>query len=175
MYKFSLARKNTVTDGRHILPPGLGITTAINFQPLGKNKAAINGDFVMTQAETQKVIQALRKGGIDIVELPTRCTPRPCPPHRRIPPGLRPQPNAVPSSLNAGLPYARSYSATHHGLGSADFHTDHGRGQASAGPSAASDQAHNLHPPLPAHHDPRCGGHPADRRPGGHRNARVHR
>ncbi|MFF4159755.1 DUF1259 domain-containing protein [Streptomyces sp. NPDC001678] len=32
-------------------------------------KAAINGDFVMTQAETQKVIQALRKGHIDIVEL----------------------------------------------------------------------------------------------------------
>ncbi|MFE7477273.1 DUF1259 domain-containing protein [Streptomyces sp. NPDC057575] len=69
IYKFSLARKNTVTDGWHILPPGLGITIAINFQPLGKNKAAINGDFVMTQAETQKVIQALRKGGIDIVEL----------------------------------------------------------------------------------------------------------
>ncbi|WP_438489943.1 DUF1259 domain-containing protein [Streptomyces sp. S186] len=69
IYKFSLARKNTVTDGRHILPPALGITTAVNFQPLGGDKAAINGDFVMTQAEVQKVIQNLRKGGIDIVEL----------------------------------------------------------------------------------------------------------
>ncbi|MEV6056397.1 DUF1259 domain-containing protein [Streptomyces sp. NPDC052107] len=46
-----------------------GITTGINFQPLGGNKAAINGDFVMTAPEVQKVIQALRKGNIDIVEL----------------------------------------------------------------------------------------------------------
>ncbi|UXY30235.1 DUF1259 domain-containing protein [Streptomyces sp. HUAS TT20] len=69
IYKFSIARANTVTDGTHVLPPALGITTGINFQPLGGNKAAINGDFVMTAPEVQKVIQALRKGGIDIVEL----------------------------------------------------------------------------------------------------------
>ncbi|MFF4790334.1 DUF1259 domain-containing protein [Streptomyces sp. NPDC001276] len=69
IYKFSIARANTVTDGTHVLPPALGITTGINFQPLGGNKAAINGDFVMTAPEVQKVVQALRKGGIDIVEL----------------------------------------------------------------------------------------------------------
>lgn len=69
IYKFSIARRDTVTDGQHILPPALGITTTINFQPLGGNKAAINGDFVMTAGEIQKVIQALRAGGIDIVEL----------------------------------------------------------------------------------------------------------
>ncbi|POX48921.1 hypothetical protein C3488_18825 [Streptomyces sp. Ru72] len=69
IYKFSIPRKNTVTDGMHVLPPALGITTAINFQPLGGNRAAINGDFVMTAPEVQKVIRALRKGGIDIVEL----------------------------------------------------------------------------------------------------------
>ncbi len=67
--KFSIARKDTVTDGTHVLPPALGITTGINFQPLGGNKAAINGDFVMTAPEVQKVIQALRRGGIDIVEV----------------------------------------------------------------------------------------------------------
>ncbi|MGV9242331.1 DUF1259 domain-containing protein [Streptomyces sp. NPDC003710] len=67
--KFSIARANTVTDGTHVMPPALGITTGINFQPLGDNKAAINGDFVMTAPEVQKIIQALRKGGIDIVEL----------------------------------------------------------------------------------------------------------
>ncbi|OLZ62889.1 hypothetical protein AV521_40480 [Streptomyces sp. IMTB 2501] len=69
IYKFSIARNQTITDGMHVLPPALGITTGINFQPLGDNKAAINGDFVMTAPETQKVIQALRKGNIDIVEL----------------------------------------------------------------------------------------------------------
>ncbi|MFF3518671.1 DUF1259 domain-containing protein [Streptomyces sp. NPDC002573] len=69
IYKFSIARKNPVTDGMHVLPPAFGITTGINFQPLGDNRAAINGDFVMTAPEVQKAIRALRKGGIDIVEL----------------------------------------------------------------------------------------------------------
>ncbi|WP_330308448.1 MULTISPECIES: DUF1259 domain-containing protein [unclassified Streptomyces] len=69
IYKFSIARAHTVDDGEHVLPPALGITTAVNFQPLGAGKAAINGDFVMTASEVQKVIQALRRGGIDIVEL----------------------------------------------------------------------------------------------------------
>ncbi|MGI5138240.1 MULTISPECIES: DUF1259 domain-containing protein [unclassified Streptomyces] len=69
IYKFSIARRNTVTEGRHILPPALGITTAVNFQPLGGGKAAINGDFVMTADEVNKVIRALRRGGINIVEV----------------------------------------------------------------------------------------------------------
>jgi hypothetical protein len=51
------------------LPPAMGVTTGLNFQPTGGGKAAINGDFAMTADEVQKVIQALRAGGIDIVEL----------------------------------------------------------------------------------------------------------
>ncbi|MQY40573.1 hypothetical protein SRB17_86060 [Streptomyces sp. RB17] len=69
IYKFTVARKQAVNDGTHVLPAALGLTTGINFQPLGGNKAAINGDFVMTAPEVQTVIQALRKGNIDIVEL----------------------------------------------------------------------------------------------------------
>lgn len=69
IYKYSLARKETITDGNDILPPTFGITTAVNFQPLGGGKAAINGDFALTESEVQPVMQALRKGGIDIVEL----------------------------------------------------------------------------------------------------------
>ncbi|MFF3510397.1 DUF1259 domain-containing protein [Streptomyces sp. NPDC002573] len=69
IYKFSIPRQDAVTDGTHILPPALGISTAVNFQPLGKRKAAINGDFVMTADEVNKVIRALRRGGIDIVEI----------------------------------------------------------------------------------------------------------
>ncbi|GAA3794629.1 DUF1259 domain-containing protein [Streptomyces chiangmaiensis] len=69
IYKFSIPRRDTVTDGQHILPPALGITTAVNFQPLGDRRAAINGDFVMTADEVNKVIRALRSGGIDVVEL----------------------------------------------------------------------------------------------------------
>lgn len=69
IYKFSIARKETITDDGHVLPPTFGVTTAINFQPLGGGRAAINGDFVMTAPEVQKVIQALRTGGIDLVEV----------------------------------------------------------------------------------------------------------
>lgn len=69
IYKYSIARKDTITDGDDILPPTFGVTTAINFQPLGGGKAAINGDFALTASEVQPVMQALRKGGIDIVEL----------------------------------------------------------------------------------------------------------
>jgi Domain of Unknown Function (DUF1259) len=70
IYKFTIARKETIVADQHVLPAALGLTTAVNFQPLGGNdQAAINGDFVMTAHEIQPVIQALRRGGIDIVEL----------------------------------------------------------------------------------------------------------
>ncbi|MGH3885459.1 MAG: DUF1259 domain-containing protein [Pseudonocardiaceae bacterium] len=69
IYKFSIARNQTITQDGHVLPPGLGVTTAVGFQPLGGGKAAINGDIVMTAEEVQKVIAALRKGGIQIVEV----------------------------------------------------------------------------------------------------------
>lgn len=69
IYKFTLGRADIVTDDNHILPAGLGVTTGINFQPLGGGKAAINGDFVMTQGEVQNVLKAQRAGGISIVEL----------------------------------------------------------------------------------------------------------
>jgi len=54
---------------RRVLEPTMGITTALNFQPTGGGRAAINGDFVMTADEVQDVIKALRAGGIQIVEL----------------------------------------------------------------------------------------------------------
>jgi hypothetical protein len=44
------------------------LMTVINFQPVG-GSAAINGDFILTAPQVQKVIQALRAGNIQIVEL----------------------------------------------------------------------------------------------------------
>jgi hypothetical protein len=67
--KFTLARKETIEDSGHVLPAPFGVTTGINFQPLGGGKAATNGDVVLTAPEVPKVIQALRAGGIDIVEV----------------------------------------------------------------------------------------------------------
>ncbi|MFN2497012.1 MAG: DUF1259 domain-containing protein [Pseudonocardiaceae bacterium] len=69
IYKFSFARTETVTSHGKVLPPAMGVSTAINFQPTGGGKAAVNGDFAMTGDEVQQVIQALRAGGIEIVEV----------------------------------------------------------------------------------------------------------
>jgi len=69
VYKFTVARKDTIVDDGHVVPPGFGVTTTINFQPVGAGRAAINGDFVMTAPEVQNVIGTLRKGGIVVVEV----------------------------------------------------------------------------------------------------------
>jgi biotin operon repressor len=69
IYKFTVARNQTITTGNHVLPAGLGLTTSINFQPVGAGKAAINGDFALTGEEINPVITALRRGGIQIVEV----------------------------------------------------------------------------------------------------------
>ncbi|GAA0358902.1 DUF1259 domain-containing protein [Actinoallomurus spadix] len=69
IYKFTFERTSPVTEHGRVIPPGMGVTTALNFQSTGGGKAAINGDFAMTADEVQHVIQALRSGGISIVEL----------------------------------------------------------------------------------------------------------
>lgn len=69
IYKVSIPRGDTIVQEGHVLPAGLGLTTAVNFQPVGGGQAAINGDFAMTGNELQKVIAALRRGGIEVVEV----------------------------------------------------------------------------------------------------------
>ncbi len=69
IYKSTFVRRETVTDGDLVLPRGLGSTTAINFQPLGGGRAAINGDCAMIAEEVQDVLVALRRAGAELVEL----------------------------------------------------------------------------------------------------------
>jgi hypothetical protein len=70
LLKYSIPRKDTIIEDGHVLPAlSLNLTTVINFQPVGGGRAAINGDFILTDPEIQKVIQALRLGNIQIVEL----------------------------------------------------------------------------------------------------------
>ncbi|MBT2383060.1 DUF1259 domain-containing protein [Streptomyces sp. ISL-11] len=69
VYKCTFARRETIVDGGYVLPPGLGSTSAFSFQALGSGRAAVNGDFVVVGQEVQKVLKALRRGGIKIVEL----------------------------------------------------------------------------------------------------------
>jgi hypothetical protein len=68
VYQFNVPRRDAVTmDGMAITPPApLGAAIGINFQPTGDGKAAITGDFVLTNDEVNPVIKALRSNGIDV-------------------------------------------------------------------------------------------------------------
>ena len=52
-----------------VIPPSMGVATAINFQPTGGGRAAITGDFVMTADEVNNVIRELRENGIEVTSL----------------------------------------------------------------------------------------------------------
>jgi hypothetical protein len=69
VYQVGIARAKPVTmDGMAMNPP-MGASEAINFQPLGGGKAAITGDFMMTAAEVNPVLVALRENGIEVTAL----------------------------------------------------------------------------------------------------------
>ncbi len=69
VYQVSVPRSDAVRDGGMELPPSMGISTAINFQPTGGGKAAVTGDFVMTAAEVPNVMRALQDNGIEVTAL----------------------------------------------------------------------------------------------------------
>lgn len=68
VYQFNVPRRDPVSmDGMPMMPSTpLGAAIGINFQPTGGGKAAITGDFVLTNDEVNPVIRALRGNGIDV-------------------------------------------------------------------------------------------------------------
>lgn len=68
VYQFNVPRRDPITEnGMQMNPVGpMGVAIAINFQPTGDGKAAITGDFVLTNDEVNPVIKALRANGIDV-------------------------------------------------------------------------------------------------------------
>jgi hypothetical protein len=69
VYQFSVPRKEPITEDGMPIPPAMGTAIAIGFQPTGDGKAAITGDFVVTAAEVNPMILALRENGIEVTAI----------------------------------------------------------------------------------------------------------
>jgi hypothetical protein len=71
VYQFNVPRRDAVTEeGMQLAPVGpMGVAIGINFQPTGDGKAAITGDFVLTNDEVNPVIMALKTHGIEVTAL----------------------------------------------------------------------------------------------------------
>jgi len=67
--QIGVPRSESITDAGMIVPPSMGVATALNFQSTGSGKAAITGDFVLLGGEVNPVIQALRQNGIAVTAL----------------------------------------------------------------------------------------------------------
>lgn len=74
VYKYSIPHAGTFTARGTEIPPAMGTSIALGFQPLGNGKTAINGDFAMLVEEIDPVIQVLRQAGITVVSLHNHMT-----------------------------------------------------------------------------------------------------
>lgn len=66
VYQVSVPRPDMIREDRVVIPPAMGVATALNFQPTGEGKVASTGDFVLRAAELNRALQALHKQGINI-------------------------------------------------------------------------------------------------------------
>ncbi|MFL5594313.1 MAG: DUF1259 domain-containing protein [Gemmatimonadaceae bacterium] len=69
VYQVSVPRRETIRMAGDVIPPSMGVATAINFQPTGGGRAAITGDFVMIAAEVNRIIPILRSNQIAVTAL----------------------------------------------------------------------------------------------------------
>src|SRR6185437_11646573 len=57
IYQFTISRAKPVTEDGMEIPAAMGSAIGINFQPTGGGKAAITGDFVLSDKEVNPVIK----------------------------------------------------------------------------------------------------------------------
>ncbi len=69
VYQFIVPRPEKLTDGGAPAPASMGTGTVLNFQPLGRGRAAITGDFVLLGTEVDPVLKALRNANIEVTAL----------------------------------------------------------------------------------------------------------
>ena len=66
VYQVSVARPDTMWEENVVIPPAMGVATALNFQSTGAGNAAITGDCVLRAAEVNPVLRALRERGVEV-------------------------------------------------------------------------------------------------------------
>jgi hypothetical protein len=69
VYQIGVPRSEKIMDEGMEVPPSMGTSTALNFQPTGKGHAAITGDFVLLANEVNPVLKTLRENGIEVTAL----------------------------------------------------------------------------------------------------------
>ena len=69
VYQISVPRAESIRADGVVIPPSMGVATAINIQPTGGGRAVATGDFVLLATEVNRVIRALRSGGIEVTAL----------------------------------------------------------------------------------------------------------
>ncbi len=69
VFQVNVPRAETITIMGVEAVPAMGVVTSINFQPTGRGRAAVTGDFVMLANEVNRVIRALRTNGIEVMAL----------------------------------------------------------------------------------------------------------
>jgi uncharacterized protein DUF1259 len=69
VHQVAVPRAETITEMGQPLLPAMGVTTVMNFQPLGDGKAAITGDFAVIDKEVNPVARALRQHGIEVTAI----------------------------------------------------------------------------------------------------------
>ncbi len=69
VYQFGIPRAESITEGGMVIPPPMGLSTAVNFRATGNAKAAVTGDFVLLGSEVNPVMKSLRGSGIEVTTL----------------------------------------------------------------------------------------------------------
>jgi hypothetical protein len=69
VYQVSVPRPDTIREDQIVIPPAMGVATALNFQPTAGGKVASTGDFVLRAAEVDPVLRALHEHGIQVTAI----------------------------------------------------------------------------------------------------------
>ena len=71
VYQFTIPRTEKIVEDGMAVPASMGTGIAINFQPVGADKAATTGDLVLVGSEVSPVMRSLRSNGVEVTALHT--------------------------------------------------------------------------------------------------------